>query len=68
MHFPLQVIILICLNLVLLLWLRLIRPAGDRTELIMAMLSCLSTLGIYICGLILLANPNGSDGFRYSSL
>ena len=61
---PMQVIILICLNVFLLVWLRLIRPAGDRTELIMTMIGCLSTLGIYICGLILLANPDASDGFR----
>lgn len=63
-----QVILLICLNVLLLVWLRLIRPAGDRTELIMAMMGTLSILGIYICGLILLANPNGSDGFRYRHL
>lgn len=60
----LQVITLICLNALLLLWLRIIRPAGDRSQLVMAMIGCLSTLGIYICGLILLANPNGSTAFR----
>ena len=61
-----QIIILVVLNVLLLLWLRLIRPAGDRTELIMAMIGTLSTLGVYICGLILLANPNGSEGFRFA--
>lgn len=63
---PVQVIILICLNVMLLLWLRVTRPAGDRSQLIMSMIGTLSTLGVYICGLILLANPHGSDGFRYS--
>ena len=57
-------ITLIALNVLLLVWLRIIRPNGDRTELIMAMIGCLCTMGVYICGLILLANPNGSAGFR----
>ena len=61
-----QVIILIAITLVLLLFLRLIRPNGDRTALIMAMVGTLCTLGIYICGLLLLACPNASPPFRWS--
>ena len=61
-----QVIILIVLTLVLLLFLRLIRPTGDRTALIMTMVGVLCTLGIYICGLLLLACPHASPHFRWS--
>lgn len=65
--YSLQIILLILLNTLMLVWLRIIRPSGDRTELIMAMLGVLSSLGVYICGLILLANPNGGPGFRWAA-
>ena len=56
---------MLVINSLFLIWLRILRPSGDRTELIMAMLGTLSSMGVYICGIILLANPNASPSFRY---
>ena len=61
---PAQVITLIVVTVVFLLYLRLMRPNGDRTELILAMTATLMTLGTFVCGLILLTQPNASADFR----
>ena len=63
----LQVIILLCLSVLFLVYLRVVRPLGERPALASALGAGLLELGTYICGIILLAKPHASTGFVYAS-
>ena len=58
-----QCIILLCLSAFFLVYLRIVRPLGERPALASALGAGVLELGTYICGIILLANPDASEGF-----
>ena len=62
-----QSIILLCLSAFFLVYLRVVRPLGERPALASAMAAGVLELGTYICGIILLAKPDASSGFVYAS-